>query len=92
MTQEQIDMEIAELRERLARLEQQQASQTEQWSRIGKLSRGIGIAFALAGIVFALAGVGLTILDKPNTVFPLAMSFILTSLPLGSLAQALRSA
>jgi hypothetical protein len=88
MTQAEMEKEIASLREQVARLEQRQA----HWPRLEKTSRAMAILFAVAAMGFAIAGGVLSYLDRPNPIVPLALSFVLASLPLGLLGQALRSA
>jgi hypothetical protein len=88
VTQAEIEQEIANLRGQVAQLEQRQS----HWRGLEKACRAMAIAFAVTAVAVAVAGAVLTYHDRPNQILPIALSFVLASLPLGMLGQALRAA
>ena len=85
MTQAGEEAELGSLRARLSQLEQEQDWRKQEWHRLRYMIRGIALAFAVTGLIMHLFF--LFIGDAKFN--PIAFQFILTSIPLIFLAQAL---
>jgi hypothetical protein len=88
VTQEEIEREIASLRDQVGELERRQ----RHWPQLANVCRVLAIFLAVAALGCAAAGATLTYLGRPNPMLAVALSFVLTSLSVGLLGQALRSA
>jgi hypothetical protein len=88
VTQEDMEREIASLRDQVGQLERRQ----RHWPQLASTCRVLAIVFAVAALGCAAAGAALTYIDRPNPMLAVALSFVLTSIAVGLLSQALRGA
>ena len=88
VTQEDMEREIAGLRDQVGQLERRQ----RHWPQLANTCRALAIFFAVAALGCAAAGAALTYLDRPNPMLPIGLSLVWAIILLGLLGQALRSA
>ena len=85
MTQAEEEAELGSLRARLSQLEQERDWRKQEWHRLRYMIRGIAFGFAITGLIMQLF-----FLFVGEAKFNAnAFQFILTSIPLVFLAQAL---
>jgi hypothetical protein len=85
MTQAEEETELGSLRARLSQLEQEQEWRKQEWHRLRYAIRGIALGFAITGLVMQL----FFLFIGEAKFNPGGFQFILTSIPLVFLAQAL---
>jgi hypothetical protein len=85
MTQAEEEGELASLRARLSQLEQEQEWRKQEWHRLRYAIRGVALGFAITGMVMQL----FFLFIGEAKFNPSGFQFILTSIPLIFLAQAL---
>jgi hypothetical protein len=85
MTQAEEKAELGSLRARLSQLEQEQEWRKQEWHRLRYAIRAVALGFAITGLVMELFSFFVGGAKFNSNGFP----FILTSIPLVFLAQAL---
>jgi hypothetical protein len=83
MTQAELESELATLRSRLTRLEDEWSVSRSRCDKIASQSKWLGLLFAVTAIAFGFAQIALS----GHLPSPLSMPFLLTAIVLGLLAQ-----
>jgi len=86
------DAELASLRAQVMQLQQQAEHQAQARLKLGKICGYMALAMSVVALVFLAAGVWFHLRSSPTAEYTQTMvsQLLLTSLPLGLLAQALR--